>query len=281
MSLEQRTSILPNPEIKINTPGIFGPDYSFADNIPLPGEIGVRDGDSINDVINAVKGAAFYIDTIGFGESSSGLTRGMNVKPIGVNTWLRTGRTCANGADMWMYNEGIPTGNSLGKRVSQGLKSAGLPAMRGLAPGIIEDAQRALDPVPILGAVFGSGYPSCTFQTLPVGDQNGKIMNEATGNYYIENPKSVVTINGKPHQGRWAYSSDLTQSQWKNTPKIYCPDGYLKTNHMGSVCTGAILNTSIQGFCNEDLSQGQKNLIMLAAAGLGLTIIYMKLKKIF
>ena len=38
VGLENRSAILPTPNIPDKTPGVFGPDYSFADNVPLPGD---------------------------------------------------------------------------------------------------------------------------------------------------------------------------------------------------------------------------------------------------
>ena len=69
-------SILPTPSMPRNVPGIFGPDYSFSDNIPLPSEIGVYDGDDVGSVMSAAKAAAFYADTIGFGQSSNKWSQG-------------------------------------------------------------------------------------------------------------------------------------------------------------------------------------------------------------
>jgi hypothetical protein len=48
----------------------------------------------MSDVTNAVKGVAYYADLIGFGESSNGLTRGMNFQHFGVNYFMKTGLTC-------------------------------------------------------------------------------------------------------------------------------------------------------------------------------------------
>jgi hypothetical protein len=248
VGLETRNSILPTPEIPKKTPGVFGPDYSFADNIPLPGEVGVRDGGELGDVIDAVKGAAFYIDTIGFGQSSSALTRGMPLKPLGVQTWMRTGLKCSNGADAWMYVDGIPTGNALGKRVKDGLQSAGLPGMRGLAPGILEDVQSALDPVPIMGAVFGSGFPNCRFEVKSVGDQDGRIQNPATNAYYVENPESVIQKNGRPHQGRWVQDTNIDQTSWEKAPKTHCPNGFPIGNHRDRDCKKELQSTQMDGF---------------------------------
>ena len=245
--LENRTSILPTPNIP-KVPGVFGPDYSFADNVPLPNQVGVYDGDSISSVIDAVKGAAYYVDTIGFGQSSSSLTAGMGVKPIGVNTFMKTGFTCANGADMWMYNEGIPTGNALGKRLSKGLASVGLPQMRGLAPGILEDAETALDPSPVMSAMFGTGYPSCTYVMKQVGDQDGKIQNPESKAYYVDTPETVVQKGGVPMQGRWIYDSNLTSDQYNAVPKTHCPDGFPKKSHKDSDCLKPLQSMKMDSF---------------------------------
>lgn len=269
---ETRTSILPNPDIPAKTPGVFGPDFSYADAIPLPGDIGVRDGDDMRSVADAIKGVGFYADTIGFGGPSSGLTRGMPLKPIGVNTWMKTGLQCSNGADMWMYQEGIPTGNALGKRMADGLQSAGFPKMRGLAPGILEDVQEALNPVPILSAVFGTGYPSCKLESRPVGDQDGNIQNKSTGSYYVENPDTVVQKNGNPHQSRWVSAGSLTKEQWEKAPKTHCPNGYKITQHVGEDCKKGIMPGAKQeGF--QGPKAGNRILFAIAAAVGGLLLL--------
>ena len=265
VGLENRTSILPTPKIPDKVPGVFGPDYSFADNVPLPGSIGVRDGNSIESVVAAAKGVAYYVDTIGFGESSSSLTSGMGLKPIGVNTFMQTGFTCSNGADMWIYNEGIPTGNALGKRLADGLKSAGMPPMKGIAPGILEDVETALDPKPIMAAMFGSSTPICTYARLPVGDQNNTFKNTSTGSFYVDNPETVYCSNGTkpnldlgtcnggiPMQGRWIRNSETAVAD--AVVATYCPDGYSIINHTDSDCLKPIAKMIVEGFRDDKRS---------------------------
>jgi hypothetical protein len=217
-------SILPTASVG---PGVLGPSYDFSESVPLPGNINVRRGDSLESVINAVKGAAFYTDVIGFGEASSDLTRSMGTKPrpLGLNYFVRTGLQCSNGADMWYYVNGIPTGNSLGKAVKDGLASTGLPSMRGLAPGILEDAQDALNPAPIMNAVLGSGYPKCKKVTMPVGDSEGKIRG-ADGTLWITGPIQNGT------QTRWVQDTDargnlvyLSKADFDKDAKIFKADG--------------------------------------------------------
>jgi hypothetical protein len=266
IGLENRTSILPTPPVNAG-PGLLGPDYSFADNLALPGQVGVRSGDDLNSVVDSVKAVGYYVDMIGFGEASSGLSRGVGPgggpKPLGVRTWMQTGMKCSNGADMWTYMDGVPTGDALGKRIKDGMASAGLPGMRGLAPGIMEDAQEALNPVPIMRAIFGSGFPQCKFDKKEVGDQDGKIQNSATGAYYIQNPETVTQENGRSYQKRWAYDRDLTQDAWNKAPKTHCANGYLVNNHRDSKCTNIL--ESREGF-ESWLSPGFGAALVLASA---------------
>lgn len=242
--LEDRKNILPTPSVD-QGPSVFGPDYSFVEQIPLPGEVGVRDGDRLSDVIDSVKAAAYYMDMIGFGEPSNIFTRNMNPKPkpLGINFWMKTGMTCSNGAEMWNYVPGIPQGDVFGDRIQTALKGSGLPALRGLAPGMGEDVKAAMDPRPMMSAVFGTAYPECKYEVREVGDQDGNIMNKATKKLYMDAFESAVRNNqGRFVQGRWVFSQGLTKSEWEKAAKEYCPDGYKKTNHRNLDCNGPIKN---------------------------------------
>jgi hypothetical protein len=108
----------------------------------------------------------------------------MDIKPLGVRFWMPTGFTCSNGAKMWQYTDSIPKGDALGERIKNGLNNMGY-GLRGLAPGIVEDAKDALNPIPVMEAVFGSGYPQCKQVTLPVGDSYGHIADPDTNENWI------------------------------------------------------------------------------------------------
>lgn len=267
IGLESRNNILPTPKV----PGILGPDYSYADNVKLPGQVGVRDGDSIDSVIDSLKAASYYIDTIGFGQSSNQLSADRGVKPLGVNVWIRTGFTCSNGAEMWSYMQGIPQGTAFGSRVAKGLSSAGLPQLRGLAPGIMEDVQDALDPSPVMNALFGTGFPFCSLEKKRVGDQDGNIYKlDENGNkvYYIQNPETAVKdADGFYYQSRWVRKGDLTQGQWDATPKTYCPSGIRKQGKCPS-----------EGFQNDNPPWKEFILVSIAAAGI-FSLMYYSRKK--
>jgi hypothetical protein len=236
MSLKQgsetRNSILPTASV-----GAFGSSYSPSDAMMSPGQLGIRVGNSMGDVVNAVKGVGFYIDQIGFGEPSTSLTNGMPLKPLGVNYFLKTGGTCSNGADMWHYMEGIPTGDALGKGVQRAMEDMGMPGLRGLAPGMIEDAKNALNPAPLMNAMFGSGYPQCKQVTRQVGDAYNRIQDPATGDYWITDP-DTASFNGSQYtQTRWIQDNypngkpiNMDREQWENTEKTYNADGTPKTS---------------------------------------------------
>jgi len=235
-------SVLPTAEVNTNTPGFTGPKYDFADELPLPGAAGVHRGNNMDDVIGAVKGAAFYVDMIGFGQSSSSLTNGLSaLRPLGVNYFIKTGLQCDNGADMWYYVNGIPTGEALGPKVKAGLASAGLPGLRGLAPGMMEDAEDALNPVPVMNAILGSGYPKCRKVTKPVGDTKGAT-SASDGTPWIVGP--IDRSSGQPMQTQWVQDVDsggspifLTQSEFNAAAKDFCPDGTEVKAHSGGDCT--------------------------------------------
>jgi hypothetical protein len=228
---ETRSSILPTS--MPSGIGFLGSSYSPADALLAPPDIGVKAGDGMSDVINAVKGVAFYADMIGFGQSSTPMTAGMPLKPLGVNYFANTGQTCSNGANMYQYVQGIPQGTALGSRVANVMSEMGLPALKGLAPGMMEDAESALDPSPLLNAVLGSGYPQCKQVTLQVGDAYGHIADPDTGAPWIDQPETATQgSDGLFYQTRWVQDVDgagnpisLTKDQWSAVPKTYNPDG--------------------------------------------------------
>lgn len=227
---ETRTSILPS--MIPSGIGFFGSPYSPANAMMTPPQIGVEVGDSMDDVINAVKGVGFYSDQIGFGAPSTGLTQGMPLAPLGVNYFMKTGLTCSNGADMWQYMKGITEGDALGSKLKNVMAEMGLPPLKGLAPGMIEDAENALNPSPLINALFGSGYPQCKQVTLPVGDSYGRISDPDTGEVWIADPDTATNTGNGYTQTRWVQDTDnkgdpinLTRDQWVSAPKIFNADG--------------------------------------------------------
>ena len=227
---EKRTSILPS--MVPSGIGFFGSPYKPADAMMTPPQIGVEVGDSMDSVINAVKGVGFYTDQIGFGAPSTGLTAGMPLQPLGVNYFMKTGVSCSNGADMWQYMQGITQGDALGEKLKDVMAEMGLPPLKGLAPGMIEDAENALNPSPLMNAVFGSGYPQCKQVTMPVGDAYGRIEDPDTNEVWISNPETAVNNGNGYVQTYWIQDTDsqknpinLTRDQWVAAQKTFNPDG--------------------------------------------------------
>jgi hypothetical protein len=212
--------------------GMFGSSYSPADAMKTPADLNIHVGNSMDDVINAVKGVGFYTDQIGFGASSTGLTKGMPLEPLGVNYFIKTGMKCSNGADMWHYMKGITEGNALGPKVQKVMAEMGLPPLQGLAPGMIEDAENALNPQPLMDALFGSGYPQCKQTTMHVGDAYGRIKDPDTGEVWISMPKTAVKRDDKYYQTAWVQDTDtkgnpitLTKDKWMAEKKTFKADG--------------------------------------------------------
>lgn len=240
---ETRKSILPNLG-DLGQSGFLAPEYDFSANVPTPKQIGVGRGDSLGSVINAVKGVAYYTDVIGFGESANPLTRGMDFAPLGINYFMPTGLNCTNGQKMYMYVEGIPKGDALGKTVQGAMAEMGLPGLRGLAPGMLEDVQHALNPKPILQAAFGNPYPVCEKVTLPVGDARGQVRDPKTGDVWISD--AVDRSSGRPMQTRWIQKVDkkgkpiyVSQEEADKTPKI--KEGFQNSSQLQALLVAGVL----------------------------------------
>jgi hypothetical protein len=197
--------------------GFTGPPYDPSDELVLPYQIGVRDEGSMDATIDAIRGAAFYADMIGFGAPSNGFTREMAVKPypLGVNYFIKTSQKCSNGEPLYEYVEGIPKGNALGNRMRLALEGGGYPPLKGLGPAMIEDVKDALNPKPIVRTLFGSGYPRCKQVKRRVGtslnrlyaiDENNQ---EDKSKPVVENPNDVIydgetnEFGPVPKQLRW------------------------------------------------------------------------------
>jgi hypothetical protein len=229
-------------------PGFLGPNYSPADEMLPPASIGVKRGDDLGDVIGAVKGVIYYGDMIGFGGPSSGFTRDMaGLKPLGVNYFINSGLTCSNGATMWEYVKTIPDGSALGEKVKSAIRGVGLPELRGMAPGLIEDVKFALDPAPVINAVVGSGYPQCRLERRIVGNADGQIQN-VDGQLLVDPVGLMGSGSGPFFQERWIQDRSpvrartgedpdqtyargdpiqLSYEDWQAAPKPYKDNGCL------------------------------------------------------
>ena len=244
MGNDNRANVLP---VKVASgPGFLGPKYNPADEMLPPASIGVHRGGDLGDVVGAVKGIIYYGDMLGFGQPSSGFTEGMpGLKPLGVNYFVNSGLSCSNGAPMWEYVQTIPTGSALGEKVKNAIRGVGLPQLRGIAPGILEDAESALNPAPVINAMAGSGYPQCRLVKRIVGNIDGKITN-VDGNLLVDPVGLMIGGNGSYYQERWIQDRmpigkrpgetdeenfsrgepiQLAYDNWDQAPKTHGEDG--------------------------------------------------------
>ena len=201
----------------MDTGGLLGPKYSFADELSTPSELGIgRDG-SFGGIMRAVAGVNYYVDAIGFGEATAlAKMNGMDQVPLGIQYFMKTGATCSNGADMYEYISTIPQG--LPGRVGAEVQKTMGVQFRGLAPGIMGDAASALNPLPLFQSVMGSGYAQCKKVTLPVGDLKGQVRSGFDpSNVWVTDPYKVV--NGAPSQTRWVMDKYISQEEYDATPK--------------------------------------------------------------
>lgn len=201
---------------------LLGPKYSYADELAPPSQIGVASGGSFDSIFNAMVGFNYYIDAIGFGEST-GIARGRRQnQPLGLRYFMKTGQVCSNGADMYEYIDNIPSG--LTGRAGQEIQNALKVKARGLAPGILEDAANALNPVRLFNAAIESPYSQCKKVSLPVGDIRGKLVSWDGKEKWIEGKidgyQSFVANGPRlPFQTKWVYDKSISQEEYDRTPK--------------------------------------------------------------
>jgi hypothetical protein len=218
---ETRAEILPKVNMD-SDPGFALPGYDFQAAVPGPASIGVRRDNSLGSVVDAARGVAYYVDMVGFGAASNPLSAGaaQPVKLVGINYFLKTNIKCPNNEPMYRYIEGVPQGTVFGKYVRDELAKVGLPPLKGLAPGMMEDVKAGLDPSDFLRSAFGNSYPDCTYVELPVGDAYGSIRNPGESEPYIKG-QTIKGADGKHYQRRWVQKMDA-----KGNPVFLSKDEY-------------------------------------------------------
>lgn len=205
----------------MDTGGLLGPAYSYADELKTPSELGVNQDGSFDGIMRATAGINYYTDAIGFGQATMlAKSQGMNQQPLGIRYFIKTGMSCSNGADMYEYVNTVPSG--LPGRVGEEIQKTLGVQMRGLAPGIVEDAVTALNPVPLFKAVIGSGYCACKKVTLPVGNMENQTRSRYDTNaVWIKEPWKP--INGAPSQTRWVFDRYVSMDEYDATKKTEQP----------------------------------------------------------
>ncbi len=139
---------------------------------------------------------------------------------------------------MHEYISTIPTGEIMGKRITEELRQMrfprlggeGFPPLQGLAPGILEDAISATNPIPMLKAVQG-GYPKCKKLTERVGSNEAPYIRSRLPPHtlWIKDNDLEIRGNGVPFQTRWVFDKWISQKEWDCTPKTEAPKKTEKT----------------------------------------------------
>lgn len=261
-----------------DTASLLGPTYNYAEELPPPSSIGVKVGDTFDQVYDNIEGVNYYVDAIGFGEPT--FLNGHSMQPLGLRYFLDTGFTCSNGAKRYEYVDTTPQGDSLGSLVKTELEKQGLPPLKGLAPGILEDAQIALNPLPLFSAALGdTGYSECVQIEKPVGDMNKRTISRGGERWMTPD----VVRNGQPYQTRWIKSRSITQEQFNATPKTHNPDGSIRPAadvQVDAVRTSGGLST-LEPFAgaaaaakrDNKIGRGMAGAVVLAAAALAMFFI--------
>jgi hypothetical protein len=206
----------------LSVASVLGPQYDYSAEMNAPSEIGiVRDPrGSWTSISNAAAGVNYYGDVLGFG-TSTGLAKGagMSQHPMGLQFFTKTGGTCSNGAPMYEYVNTIPGGirGRLGNEIEKTLHVN----LKGLAPGIVDDAIQALNPAPMFNALIGSGYARCRQVTMPVGDANGALKSKdpSVTTPWIPDTPALSQIYGIPYEKRWVFDSWISAEEYNSTPK--------------------------------------------------------------
>lgn len=265
---ESRSQILPNPDPK--GLGFLGPDYDYSDQLIQPRAIGVRKEGSLSAVIDGIRGVGYYVDTIAFGQSGGGLTKNLPFQRYGVNYFIKNGIKCSNGADAYTYMELIPRGDAFGENVRRAVADIGMAELRGLAPGVIEDAKRATNPFALIGALTGSGYARCELVRRPVGDEFGRIQGPK-GQPWVEDLSTVESMGGRSFQTRWIVKDQINKAVFDAERKEF-DDNNETLNPDGTPITQTPVS---EGFKDERQNIGSLTLI-LVLVGLANILIYKK-----
>lgn len=242
--------VLGRDNIILGPKGMLGPNYSYADSIPTPSELGIKREADAEEIFRAAAGVNYYSDTMAFG-TSSGLARMMKMeqKPLGVRFFVKTNLKCSNGQDMYDYVDTIPRGIQDAR--FQPVKNALGVDLKGLAPGILQSTTDAMNPKYLFDAVLGSGYPRCKQVTRPVGDMDGRtsVTKSADGQTWTNQWVDGPVQNGQ--QTRWVLDKWIPRSQYRKEagmPPLYEGDeGFVGHSGQRTIAAGVLFAALVLG----------------------------------
>lgn len=137
---------------------LMGPSYSYSDNIPGPGSLGVGSNGTFGQISTNLGAVETYVKGMITGDP-----------PLGNRFFINTGGTCTaiDGSLQSRYNfvNNIPGGGT----PPAGLQDLSFLSndLRGLIPGIMEDIE-GLDPYYLFTAMTADGSPPCDCYTCDV-----------------------------------------------------------------------------------------------------------------
>lgn len=158
---------------------ILGPNYSYADGIKNPSELGMSSKGSIKTLGKDIDGLVSYIEVLVTGNSDASRTGG----PLGNKFFMKTGGKCVDKitgqeTDRYVYMNNVPQGNIPFLSSAAGMK---FDDMRGLIPGAMGNLA-AFNPFNLLGAFASESTPECQQITLETIDANNS---KSSGTYFV------------------------------------------------------------------------------------------------
>ncbi len=131
----------------------------------------------------------------------------------------------------------------MGKRVTKELNNMGFPKLQGLAPGILEDAASATNPIPFLQAANG-GYARCKKVERRVGSNDWPYIRSRKNEkeVWIKAPVQYKK-DGFPYQTRWVLDKWISQKEWDCTPKTETGsvEGFENQSHSSQIAAVVLL----------------------------------------
>ena len=151
---------------------LLGPNYSYANNIKMPSELGMSGAGSIQQMAKNIDGLIGYVEIMASGGGSASKTG----RPLGNKFFLRTGGKCVDvetkqDVDRYVYINNVPDGDI--PFISSGM-GVNFSDLRGLIPGVLSDLN-VLNPFAILSSFLSGSKPDCQAITMEVIDVNNVI----------------------------------------------------------------------------------------------------------
>ncbi len=193
------------------------PTYDYAGELATPADLRIGRGGGFGQIGDAIAGVNYYFDSVGFGDATGfakmwGNRQFSDQKPLGVQFFAKTGRRCSNGEPMYEYISTIPKGDILGQRIKTEIERTGLPPLKGLAVGALEDARDALNPAPFFAAISDPGDQKCRKLRARVGDARGRLSSpKDPKNVWVTGP-TIPDSQGMPTQEFWVKEGFSTQT---------------------------------------------------------------------